>query len=245
MFYSEVANLTQFLSYTALSGCQGGPGRSLKILSLRVASCRLRAGRWLQRSKAKGHQLGGYREWYPKIRREHCSAGETMGKPGNQSFFFLMEFSNYTRRYDTIMTYYHTVLQNLLLWHLTLLSCLCCLSAVVLAVTAWLFSGTVVITTKGSYTRASPATIKEGDDEVDECDLAQDGSKQLKNWWKLLWYLSHNRCEAKVSVCLFGTMFKVGCWKARHRKTFWYVVGIMLGHVVQQQQTVLITSNYI
>ena len=59
-----------------------------------------------------------------------------MGKPGNQSFFFLMEFSNYTRRYDTIMTYYHTVLQNLLLWHLTLLSCLCCLSAVVLAVTA-------------------------------------------------------------------------------------------------------------
>lgn len=89
MFYSEVANLTQFLSYTALSGCQGGPGRSLKILSLRVASCRLRAGRWLQRSKAKGHQLGGYREWYPKIRREHCSAGETMGKPGNQSFFFL------------------------------------------------------------------------------------------------------------------------------------------------------------
>ena len=39
MFYSEVANLTQFL-YTALSGCQGGPGRSLKILSLRVASCR-------------------------------------------------------------------------------------------------------------------------------------------------------------------------------------------------------------
>ena len=97
MFYSEVANLTQFL-YTALSGCQGGPGRSLKILSLRVASCRfvslrvascrLRAGRWLQRSKAKGHQLGGYREWYPKIRREHCSAGETMGKPGNQCFFF-------------------------------------------------------------------------------------------------------------------------------------------------------------
>ncbi|CAL1140611.1 unnamed protein product, partial [Cladocopium goreaui] len=30
-------------------------------------------------------------------------------------------------------------------------------------------NGTVVITTKGSYTRASPATIKEGDDEVDEC----------------------------------------------------------------------------
>ena len=75
-----------------------------------------------------------------------------------------------------------------------------------------------------------------------------NGCKQLKNWWKLLWflwYLSHNRCEAKVSVCLFGTMFKVGCWKARHGKTFWYVVGIMLGHVVQQQQTVLITSNYI
>lgn len=30
-------------------------------------------------------------------------------------------------------------------------------------------NGTVVITTKGSYTRASPATIKEGDDEIDEC----------------------------------------------------------------------------
>ena len=167
-------------------------------------------------------------------------------------FFFLNGFSNYTRRYDTIMTYYHTVLQNLLPWHLTLLSCLCCLSTVVLAVTAWLFSGTVVITTKGSYTRASPATIKEGDDEVDECDLAQEPQGMVVNSWKtdekllwFLWYLSHNRCEAKVSVCLFGTMFKVGCWKARHGKTFWYVVGIMLGHVVQQQQTVLITSNYI
>ena len=62
--------------------------------------------------------------------------GKPWGNRETKVFFFLMEFSNYTRRYDTIMTYYHTVLQNLLLWHLTLLSCLCCLSAVVLAVTA-------------------------------------------------------------------------------------------------------------
>ena len=65
-------------------------------------------------------------------------------------------------------------------------------------------------------------------------------------------YLSHKKGAKQrfqsLSLSLRNDVQSVGCWKARHGKTFWYiwyVVGIMLGHVVQQQQTVLITSNYI
>ena len=77
-----------------------------------------------------------------------------------------------------------------------------------------------------------------------------NGCKQLKNWWKLLWflwYLSHNRCEAKgFSLSLWND---VQSWMLEG-KTWQDILvccGIMLGHVVQQQQTVLITlitSNY-
>ena len=74
--------------YQGAREVQGGPWKYCRFVSLRVASCRLRAGRWLQRSKAKGHQLGGYREWYPKIRRELVLPGKPWGNRETNVFFF-------------------------------------------------------------------------------------------------------------------------------------------------------------
>ena len=122
---SEVANLTQFLFYTALSGCQG--------VSLPVAFAQDGGYRGVRLRAISSEDIeNGTRKFHRNI----VLPGKPWGNRETNDFFLKLEFSNYTRRYDTIMTYYHTVLQNLLLWHLTLLSCLCCLSAVVLAVTA-------------------------------------------------------------------------------------------------------------
>ena len=121
------------------------PGRSLNFfccfVSLPVAFAQDGGYRGVRLRAISSEDIeNGTRQFHGNI----VLPGETMGKPwGNRETndFLFFKWSSPITPPDmtllyTIMTYDHTVLQNLLLWHLTLLSCLCCLSAVVLAVTA-------------------------------------------------------------------------------------------------------------